>query len=223
MIITEAHIRKIVSESLSSLLLEFDMGGAIGRCGHITTADLEDPKQLFSEELKKANEIKQKNKENPKYRVSIKKVFGDTEAYKVYQNYYTAMMSKPGKKAINFFTWLKFVCEGKMGQKIMAYCVDGSYLFGFWIRGYFMAAYFAPVGFTGMAKLIKGLCQYDNVIFAVTQDMSPMLERLGIPKADKTHDAPWRGKMVTKDVFGTSENAIRFGFKVLDFATMCQK
>ena len=100
----------------------------------------------------------------------------------------------------------------------MDYTIDGSHLFGFWIDNYFLACYFAPIGYSGMAKLIKGICQYDNIIFAITQDMSPMLERMGVPKADKTHDAPWRGKVVTKDVFGTSQKAIEKGFEILDFA-----
>lgn len=223
MIINESHIRQIVSETVSRLMLEFDMGGAIGRSGNITTADMIDPKELFAEELQMLMDAKKKKQENPNYVINPRHIFGKTRAYKIWQNYYTAMMSKPGKRAVKFPMWLEFVCFGKKGQKIYAYAVDDSYIFGLWIFNHFIAAYFAPVGITGMGKVIRGICQYDNIIFAVTQDLSSMLERLGIPKADTTHAAPWQKKIVTKDVFGTSEKAIRVGFRILDLATAFSK
>lgn len=215
MIINENHIKKIIAESLRSVLLELNIG-VIGRSGPIKEADMIVPSEKFAKEYALSKQIYEKHKENPKYRVNIEKVFGETEAYKVYMNYYTAMMSKEGKKAVGFMNWLHFVCDGKKGQPIMGYEVDGSYLFGLWIDGYFLCAYFAPNGKMGMFKVISGIAQYNNIIFAVTQDMSSMLERLGIPKAETTHDAPWRGNVVTKDVFGTSQEAIKKGFEILD-------
>lgn len=215
MIINENHIKKIIAESLRSVLLELNIG-VIGRSGPIKEADMIVPSEKFAKEYALSKQIYEKHKENPKYRVNIEKVFGDTEAYRIYMNYYNAMMSKEGKKAVGFMNWLHFVCDGKKGQPIMGYEVDGSYLFGLWIDGYFLCAYFAPNGKMGMFKVISGIAQYNNIIFAVTQDMSSMLERLGIPKAETTHDAPWRGNVVTKDVFGTSQEAIKKGFEILD-------
>lgn len=215
MIINENHIKKIIAESLRSVLLELNIG-VIGRSGPIKEADMIVPSEKFAKEYALSKQIYEKHKENPRYRVNIEKVFGDTEAYRIYMNYYNAMMSKEGKKAVGFMNWLHFVCDGKKGQPIMGYEVDGSYLFGLWIDGYFLCAYFAPNGKMGMFKVISGIAQYNNIIFAVTQDMSSMLERLGIPKAETTHDAPWRGNVVTKDVFGTSQEAIKKGFEILD-------
>lgn len=222
MVINENHIRKIVAEALSGLLLEFDIG-VIGGSGPISENEMAEPSELFAKEKALADEIYAKNQANPRYKADLEKVFGETEAYKVWKNYYNAMTSKEGKKAVNFMSWLHYVCDGKKGQRILAFSVDGSYLFGYWINGYFLACYFAPIGFSGMAKVIKGICQYNNIIFAVTQDLSPMLERLGVPKAETTHNAPWRGKTVEKDVFGTSKEAIEMGFKILDYATGEQK
>ena len=211
-VLTENQIKKIIRESVLNLLLEFDLG-VIGRSGPITESDMLEPSEEFTEEYNLSQQIRNSGK-----RVNLEATFGETNAYKVWKNYYTAMMSKPDKKAVGFMSWLHYVCDGKKGQRIMDYTIDGSHLFGFWIDNYFLACYFAPIGYSGMAKLIKGICQYDNIIFAITQDMSPMLERMGVPKADKTHDAPWRGKVVTKDVFGTSQKAIEKGFEILDFA-----
>lgn len=215
MIINETHIRKIVAESLRYVLSELSVG-VIGRSGPIKGSDMFAPRKRFAKEYALVQEIFKKNQENHHYRVKLEKAFAGTEAFRAYQQYYNAMMSKEGKQAVGFITWLKFLCEGKDGQPIMGYEVDGSYLFGLWIDGFFLCAYFAPNGFKGMFKVVGGIAQYNNIIFAVTQDMSSMLERLGIPKADKTHDAPWRDQIVTKDVFGTSEEAIEKGFEILD-------
>ena len=218
MVLNENIIRNIVSESLSSLILELDMG-RIGGAGHLTENELIDPSVEFREDARLCMQIKAKKKANPNFRANLDKIFANSELYKIWQNYRNAMMSREGKKANGFLTFVKFVCGGKMGQKIMAYRENDNYLFGFWIRNHFIAAYFAPANPMGMYRLIKGIAQYDNVVFAVTQDLSPMLIKAGIPKSDTTHDAPWRGKMVTKDVFGTSQEAIAFGMRTLDFMT----
>lgn len=214
MIINETHIRKIVAEALNGLLLELSLG-EIGRLGPIQPSDMIDPTTEFAEEYKISKAAYEEQKRTGK-KINIEKVFGNTEPYRAWKNYYTAMMSKEGKKASGFMNWLHFLCNGKKGQKMYGYKTGGSYLFGMWIDGYFLCSYFAPEGKMGMWHLISGLSQYNNVIFAVTQDMSPMLERLGMPKAGTTHDAPYQGKIVTKDVFGTSQEAIQKGFEFLD-------
>lgn len=220
MIINESYIRQIVSETVSQLMLEFDMGGAIGRNGPLTVSNMIDPSVEFAEEIEKLTELRKKHAVRT---VNVEEVFGQTKAYKIWSNYNKAMGSKGDKKPIKFLLWLNFVCFGKKGQKIMAYAVDDNYMFGYWIHGYFLAAYFAPLGYTGMAKLIKGLCQYNNIIFAVTEDLAPMLERLGVPKSFRTHKAPYRGGLVDKIVFGTSKKAILYGIKILFVARKFHK
>ena len=133
------------------------------------------------------------------------------------------MMSRPGKKANGFFSFVKFVCISKMGQKLRGFECNGNFLFGFWFNNVFISAYFAPSSKIGMFQVIKAICQYDNVVFPVTQDLSSMLERLGVPKASETHSAKWRGKVVDKDVFGTSEHAMSVGLAALDLMMMFSK
>ena len=217
MVLNETHIREIVSESLRCVLSELNVG-VIGRSGPITGSEMVVPGQKFAKEYELLLKFFEKRRKNPNFSATIEQVFGDTEAYRVYKNYYNAMMSKEGKKAISFSTWLKFVCKGKKGRPIMGFEVDGNYLFGLWIDGYFLCAYFAPNNPMGMFRVVGGISQYNNIIFAVTQDMSSMLSRLGIPKASETHNAPWRGKTVTKDIFGTSQKAIEKGEQILDMS-----
>lgn len=221
-VINESIIRKIVSESLTQLLSELSIGQT-GVAGPINGSDMIVPSQEFAKEYAVGKEICEKKLKDPQYKVNLNKIFGNTLAYKVYNNYYSAMMSRPHKKAVKFLEWLQFVCEGKHGHPIMAFKVGESYLFGLWIDGFFLSAYFAPAGKMGMWSLIRDISKYSNIIFAVTQDLSPMLKRLGMPQAETQHKAPWRGKTVTKDVFGTSQEAIEKGIEILDYGVKIDK
>ena len=90
MVINENHIKNIVSEALSSLLLELDMG-VIGGAGPLTASDMEDPSKIFEQEYNTLNSLKNGGKG-----AKVEKIFGETKAYKVWKNYYDAMMSKKG-------------------------------------------------------------------------------------------------------------------------------
>lgn len=209
--INESEIRKMVSESISRILSEGIKVDNLGQNGPLSESDLIDPQKLFSKEMMMALQVY-----TSKRKVDIESIFGDTLAYKVWKNYYNAMMSKPGKKARGFFGFLATLCSGKFGQKIMGFRVADNFLFGIWTHGYFICAYFAPSNQMGMFNVIKEIGQYNNVVFPITQDMSSMLDRMGFIRSSETHDAKWRGKVVTKDVFGTSEQAVSFGMKAMD-------
>ena len=66
-----------------------------------------------------------------------------------------------------------------------------------------------------MFKFIKEVCEYDNVVFAVTDDMGDMLERLGCPKHDGIVKAKFRGEMHDKVVYGSTQEAAEQGAKLL--------
>lgn len=209
--INESVIRRMVSESLSRILSEGIKVDNLGQKGPLSESDLVDPQVLFAKEMRMAMQIYMS-----KRKINNESVFGNTLAYKVWKNYYNAMMSKPGKKARTFFGFLGTLYKGKLGERLMGFRVADNFLFGFWTHGYFICAYFAPSNQMGMFNIIKEIGQYNNVVFPITQDMSSMLERMGFIKSSETHDAKWRGKVVTKDVFGTSEQAVIFGMRALD-------
>ena len=64
-------------------------------------------------------------------------------------------------------------------------------------------------------QFIKEVCEFDNVVFAVTDDMADMLERLGCPKHDGTVQAKFRGQMHDKMVYGSTKEAAEQGAKLL--------
>jgi hypothetical protein len=65
------------------------------------------------------------------------------------------------------------------------YKYNNSYIFGQYLNGFFVPTHFAPSGLKEGAKMINDLQKYDNIIFVVTEDLIPMLQKAGykiIPK-----------------------------------------
>jgi hypothetical protein len=212
MVITEEYVRRLVESALNEILGEStNMSDRIGKNGPIKDSNLEDPAIMFKNEWEEVKKIIENGK-----RVKLEKIFKDTFAYKIWKQYYNAMMSKEGKKALGFISWMKYVCNGKFAHKILAYNVGDNYIFGLWSFGFFVTVYLAPSNVVGLYKLISSLCEYSNIVFPVTEDLSKMLEKLGVKKSDEMHDARWRGKTIQKNVFGTSPEAINHGVLLLN-------
>jgi hypothetical protein len=123
-----------------------------------------------------------------------------------------------GRTPLSFFYFLKMVRDGKWGAPLHVYESDGSYLIGTIRQGIFLCVYLCPKN-AGIAlfKLVKEVCEYNNVVFAVTDDMGAMLERLGCPKYDGDVMARSRGHDCEKVVYGSTKEAAEQGAKLVNF------
>lgn len=209
MLINENLINEIVSQEIVNVLCEAIKLDSIGQAGPLKS-ELIDPNVLFHKEIQMAISIMR----GGQY-VNLDSVFGNTLAYKVYKNYERAMMSKNGKIARGFLGWLKQICQGKFGVRIMAFREGDNFIFGYYVNGFFIAAYFAPSSPMGKFKIIQAISKYDNIVFPVTQDLSDMLQKLGFKRSNTSQNARWRNMTVQKDVFGTSDKAVAFGIQAL--------
>lgn len=54
-----------------------------------------------------------------------------------------------------------------------------SYIIGQYVNGFFKVSHFAPQNIFDGIKAIKEIMTYDNIIFAVTEELQVMLKRLG--------------------------------------------
>jgi hypothetical protein len=87
--------------------------------------------------------------------------------------------------------------------------------------GVFICVYFAPKSAgVGMFKFIKEVCEYDNVVFAVTDDLADMLEKLGCPKFSggkfgQKVPARFQGSRITKQVYGSTQEAADIGARLV--------
>lgn len=158
------------------------------------------------------------NRSIPKNQIGDPQYFGNSKVWDAYTKYVAAITRRAdlGRTAVSFFVFLKKIRSGWKGAPLQVYESNENYLIGTMRGGIFLCIYLCPknVG-VGMFKFIKEVCEYDNVVFAVTDDMADMLERLGCPKHDGTVQAKFRGQMHDKMVYGSTQDAAEQGAKLL--------
>jgi hypothetical protein len=164
-----------------------------------------------------AERIRIKNSE-----IGSDKYFGKTLVWKLFNQYKNSMQNKKTGNTgdgISFFRFLKVIRYSWHGRKLSYYNLDDNYIIGTQQGGIFLCTYICPATTIGAYKLIKDICQYDNVVFAVTGDLGQMLEKLNCPKVDGTIKVPYNGRTVEKEVYGTTLEAAELGVKILNLST----
>lgn len=217
-LINRDFLKSIINESIESMIFEsarsqmnFGVKGNIPVEPSSTLCDDVNPEVLAL--------IDRGDKSIPRRSVGDPKYFGGTKVWDAYTKYSNAITRRSdlGRSAVSFFIFLKKIRSGWKGAPLQVYEKDGSYLIGTMRGGVFLCIYLCPnnVGI-GMFKFIKEVCEYDNVVFAVTDDMADMLERLGCPKYDNAVNAKFRGQMHEKMVYGSTKEAAIKGAKLLN-------
>ena len=154
----------------------------------------------------------------PRNKIGEPQYFGGSKVWDAYEKYSAAITRRAdlGRTAVSFFVFLKKIRYGWKGAPLQVYEINENYLIGTMRNGVFLCIYLCPknVGI-GMFKFIKEVCEYDNVVFAVTDDMADMLERLGCPKHNGSVQAKFRGQVHDKMVYGSTQEAAEQGAKLL--------
>ena len=158
------------------------------------------------------------NRSIPMSKIGEPQYFGGSKVWDAYEKYSAAITRRAdlGRTAVSFFIFLKKIRYGWKGAPLQVYESNENYLIGTMRNGVFLCIYLCPknVGI-GMFKFIKEVCEYDNVVFAVTDDMANMLERLGCPKHNDPVQAKFRGQVHDKMVYGSTQEAAEQGAKLL--------
>jgi hypothetical protein len=154
----------------------------------------------------------------PRNSVGEPQYFGDTKVWDAYVKYSNAISqnSALGRKPVSFFVFLDKLRNGWKNGKLQFFEKNGNYLIGTMRGGVFLCIYLCPKNTSlGMYAFIKEVCQYDNVVFAVTKDLGDMLERIGCPKYNGTVSAKFRGVVHDKLIYGTTQETAEKGAKLL--------
>lgn len=136
--------------------------------------------------------------------------FGGTRTYTAYLQYKNAIESKKqslGRTSVNFFTFLARLRHGFKGTPMSIFDSNGSYMIGIEKNGVFLCVYMAPKSRLSMYGMIKELLQYNNVVFAVTDDLGAMLTKLRVPKYEENVMARFRGHECEKEIYGSTYEA----------------
>lgn len=120
------------------------------------------------------------------------------------------------KRAVPFFKWIRGLISdrslpqfGGLPSKIYAFNVGDSYLFGYYNLGVFIANSYSG-GQTSIIRLLREICQYNNVVFAITLDMAPTLQKLGLYTNGDVHKVVFGKKLVDKMTFTTNKDLLPF-------------
>ena len=215
--ITEKMLEHIVYESAIRLIREslsgqmnFGIKGNIPLVPSTTLCDDVNPQVL--------DMVDSGDRSIPRNKIGEPQYFGGSKVWDAYEKYSAAITRRAdlGRTAVSFFVFLQKIRYGWKGAPLQVYESNENYLIGTMRNGVFLCIYLCPknVGI-GMFKFIKEVCEYDNVVFAVTDDMADMLERLGCPKHDGLVPAKFRGKKGHKMVYGSTQEAAEQGAKLL--------
>ena len=216
-IINEDTLKKIVYEASMTLIMEslksqmsFGIKGNIPLQPAQSLCDDVDPQVLAK--------VDSGDRSIPRRKVGDPQFFGGSKVWDAYEKYSAAISRRAdlGRTPVSFFVFLNKIRKGWKGAPLQVYESNENYLIGTMRGGVFLCIYLCPknVGI-GMFKFIKEVCEFDNVVFAVTDDMADMLERLGCPKHDGTVQAKFRGQMHDKMVYGSTQEAAERGAKLL--------
>ena len=105
-----------------------------------------------------------------------------------------------------------------MGVPMSIFESNGSYMVGVLKNDVFLCVYMAPKSKLSMYGMIKDLLEYDNVVFAVTDDLGVMLQKLNVPKYKDNVTARFRGRNCEKEIFGSTYDAAEKGALLVGLA-----
>ena len=131
---------------------------------------------------------------------------------KVWENYKNAMGRRRAGSELPLDRFLNYIAI----KEVYYFQFNDSYVFGQLTDNIiFTPTHFAPEGLRDGLEMIKEMKKYDNVAFAVTEDLKKMLQKLGystLPFLTKTLE--FRGQDVKKYIL-FSDNVFRFFFNKL--------
>jgi len=138
----------------------------------------------------------------------------DEFAVEVYENYVSAM-TKHSSYVLDQERFMGLITEQEVNTEDDEYwqestktwnashgcfIVGDSLVHGFFRSGLFVVSHFAPATMREGVKLVAKLKTYDNVVFAVTEYLSKMLDKLGYNFVTEMPQE-FAGEIVTKKVY----------------------
>lgn len=132
-------------------------------------------------------------------REQLKKINLDY-APKVYLNYINSLKKNPSAIPRTYESFIKNVI--RYGE---AFQYGNSYVIGSYNSGLFLPSHFAPDNSREGIRIIKELSNYNNIVFITTNNLTPLLKKMGYLKTDLTLPMQFRGTTVYKDIIVSSE------------------
>ena len=133
---------------------------------------------------------------------TIEKYFPDM--YRIWKNYSDSMRRRRPGDELGIYSFTKVA----LGRRY-AFVYGDSAILGRFSSGYFTPSHFCPNSMREGVEMLKELAKYDNILFAVTDDLGPMLVKIGLYGNDKsTIPMFFRNRMVEKQIYTTDRELL---------------
>lgn len=124
----------------------------------------------------------------------------------VYSQYDNAMKRRREDSSLSFERFLSYIL-------FHAYFFQykDSFIFGQFTNGYFKVSHFAPKNIREGYEMLKEISEYDNIIFAVTEDLADMLQKIGLyGNSNATIPMFFRDELVMKHIYTTDKDLLNY-------------
>jgi len=118
------------------------------------------------------------------------------------------------KTAISFFHWIENLTQyrdidefGGLPTRILAYNIGNAYIFGYFNLGLFIANSFSGTK-ADVFRIVREICQYNNIVFSVSMDLAGMLLGLGLYTNGDIHSTKFGGRTVRKMSLTTNKDLL---------------
>ena len=200
MIIKESNL------NINRYLYQFDeqIPSYIGEKGPLTTSDLDKLETLMDSSI-----INQWYSELSWYNGDdindyFDELTKDTVFNEIYQQYYKSMGRRRDGSQLDIISFFKY-----LDNYAYIYVFNDSYLIGQMQNGLFHISHFAPKSLRGGMDILNDIASYNNIVFAVTDDLGPMLQKIGL-YGDSKAVVPmfFRNMLVLKHIYTTDKRLI---------------
>lgn len=131
--------------------------------------------------------------------------------FNIYNGYAKAMSRRRPDSVLSPY---RFMCYAL--DYASAFMYGNSVLLGNFSNGYFKVSHFCPSTMREGLELLKKVFEYDNVIFTVTDDLAPMLIKIGLyGNEDAQIPMIFRDMLVQKRILTTDKSLLLYILKNL--------
>jgi len=221
--INESDLRRIIEESyvsLSSMISRFiyqipsdigykgDISGSLCDLSALTGYDSNDINEIFYY-IDKQYECPLEHSDEIEQRFLNFIQENCPTLANIYNGYAKAMSRRRPDSVLNPYRFMRYALDDAS-----AFVHGRSVLLGQLSNGYFKVSHFCPATMREGVELLKKVSEYDNVIFTVTEDLSPMLIKIGL-YGDEKAQIPmiFRDMLVQKHILTTDKNLLLYVLK----------
>lgn len=138
--------------------------------------------------------------------INLENLFGKNILFKIWERYKKAMSRKRPDSVLGLYPFVNYLVSSKYPVYIFKH--RKSYIIGQLSNGSFRISHFAPYSLSEGVEALREILKFDNVIFAVTDDLKDMLLKMGALYSGMVYPMFFRDEIVNKHILATDNKTL---------------